>query len=86
MRTTRLVDALHEMGIEAEITEDGRWARLAGERCSVYVAEVAQGRGFLTWCDDPALRRVERHDDPVDAIRAGLQRAAHPAPRGGREP
>ena len=76
MGTTRLVDALCRLGIDAHVAVGGRWARIEGERFPVYVAETSHGRGFLTWCDDPAQRQVERHKDPADAIRSGLQRAA----------
>ena len=53
----------------------GRWAELRGERCPVYVVEVALGDGYFTWCGDPRERAVEFYRSPADAIEAGLRRA-----------
>jgi hypothetical protein len=72
---TRLVDALQALGLHGEIILSGRWVKLVGERCSVYVAEAAWGAGYFTWCDDPQARTVEFYRDPVEAIQAGLRRA-----------
>lgn len=71
----RLVDALQELRLDAEIAMEGRWARIQGERCFLYVVEMSRHRGFFTWCDDPEERAVEFHSDPVDAITSGLRRA-----------
>jgi hypothetical protein len=71
-----LVDALHQMGLEAEVAMDGKWVQIEGERCSVYVVELSRKRGFFTWCNDPDERAVEYHSDPFDAIHSGLRRAA----------
>ena len=73
---TRLVEALRALGLEGDIAQSGRWLTLRGQLCLVYVAEADWGQGFYTWCDAPDQRSVERYDDPVAAIRAGLQRAA----------
>ena len=75
---TQLVDALHTLGLQGEIALDGRWLMGKGERGAVYVTEVAWGGGCYTWCDDPHDRDVEFYPDPLDAIRAGLRRAANP--------
>jgi len=61
---------------DAEITLGGRWAKLQGERCQVYVVEAAARGGYFTWCDDPAERAVEFYRSPTEAIQAGLRRAA----------
>ncbi len=82
---TRLVDALREMGLDAAVSPGGRFVRIAGEQGAVYVAEAAHGRGFITWCDVPSERRVERHPDAMTAIQAGLRRAARSAPDNGKE-
>ncbi len=73
---TRLVDALHALGLDGEVTLSGRWVKLDGEHCPVYVVEAAWGAGYFTWCDDPQARTVEFYRDPVEAIQAGLRRAA----------
>jgi hypothetical protein len=73
---TRLVDALANLGRQAEISPSGRWVRFQGIHCAVVVAEASRGRVFLSWCDHPAERTVERYEDPVDAIAAGLRRSA----------
>ncbi len=73
---TRLVDALHELGLKGEISLSGRWVTLQGEWCAVYVLEGPWGAGYYTWCDDPAERVVERYADPTEAILAGLRRAS----------
>lgn len=79
----RLVDALRELRLEAEMAMEGRWVRIQGKRCSVYVVEMARQRGFFTWCDDPDERAIEFHEDALDAIRSGLRRAARPKTEGG---
>lgn len=73
---TRLTEALRALGLDGEISLSGRWLKLRGERCSVYVAEVAWAAGYYTWCDDRGARAVEHYLDPTEAIRAGLKRAA----------
>ncbi len=72
----RLVEALHELQLHGDVQLSGRWIKLDGERCTVYVVEAAWGTGYYTWCDDPLDRKVEVFRDPVEAIRAGLRRAA----------
>jgi hypothetical protein len=71
----RLVDALDELELDAELVMEGRWARIRGERCPVYVIEMSRHRGFFTWCDDPDERSLEYHADPLEAVRSGLRRA-----------
>jgi len=71
---TALVDALQHLGLESEVSLSGRWARFEGDCCTVYVAEAARG-GYYTWCDDPAMRTVQFHHNPNEAIQAGLLRA-----------
>ena len=73
---TRLVDTLHNLGLNGEQRFDGRWVKFEGERCSVYVIEADWGNGYYTWCDDPQGRTVEFYRDPAAAIQAGLRRAA----------
>ncbi len=60
---------------EAEIMLAGRWAKLFGERCAVYIFEAASG-GFYTWCDIADARSVEFYRDPQAAVIAGLGRAS----------
>lgn len=76
--STQLSDVLSELRLDAELDLDGRWARLHGELCEVFVAELKWGRGYITWCDHPAERTVEFYRDPRAAIRTGLSRAADP--------
>jgi hypothetical protein len=73
---TRLVQAVRELGIDGEIALAGRWVKLQGERCPVYVVEAARSGNYYTWCDNPQERAVEHYRDPREAIRAGLRRAA----------
>lgn len=75
---TRLVEALLALGLDGEVLLAGRWLRMRGVCAAVYVAESAEG-GYYTWCDAPGPRSVHAYADPVDAIRAGLQRAAESA-------
>ncbi len=74
----RLVDALLALGMAGEIAGGGRWVKLRGARCPVYVAETSGGTHFYTWCDDPDAREVEVYRDPTQAILAGLHRASGP--------
>jgi hypothetical protein len=74
---TGLTEALEALGLEGEeVALSGRWIELRGERFPVYVAEVAFGAGYYTWCGGPDERRVEFHLDPTEAIRSGLRRAS----------
>ena len=73
---TRLTDTLESLGLEGEVALAGRWVTIQGERTLVYVVEVARGSGYYTWCADPRARSVEFYHDPVEAIQAGLRRAA----------
>jgi hypothetical protein len=75
---THLTEALETLGLTAETSLAGRWTKLHGERCAVYVIEAAWAAGFYSWCDDPLDRVVEHHSDPIEAIRAGLKRASDP--------
>ncbi len=72
---TPLIDALRELELDAEVSLGGRWAELRGERCLVYVVEVAVADGYFTWCGDPLERAVEFYRSPAQAIEVGLQRA-----------
>ena len=76
---TRLVAALQALGLGGEIALAGYWVTLAGDRYTVYVAEIMSGRGYYTWGDDPDARVVEFYLDAAEAIEAGLRRASHPA-------
>ena len=73
---TRLVEALRALGMNARVGPSGRWIELEGERCRVYVVSALLEAEFYTWCDDPEARTVEHYADPVEAIQAGLRRAA----------
>jgi hypothetical protein len=75
---TRLVCALEQLGLEGDIDLAGRWVKLRGARCAVFVAEADWGAGAYVWCDDPVDRALQYYDDPVAAIQAGLRRAALP--------
>jgi hypothetical protein len=81
---TLLTEALETLGLEAEITLAGRWAKLQGERCAVYVTEAPWAGGFFSWCDDPLERGVEHHTDPIEAIQTGLKRASDHQGRAGK--
>lgn len=72
---TRLAEALDALNLRAELELSGRWARISGERCAVFVVEAPGDNQFYTWCALPDLRAVERYDDPIVAIRQGLWRA-----------
>jgi hypothetical protein len=80
--TPPLVAALHALDLEGEVSLAGRWVKLRGERCAVYVVEGSDHGGYYTWCDDPQERVVQAYRDPVEAIRAGLDRAARRQPSG----
>ena len=73
---TRLVAALQALGLEGEVALAGRWVKLRGERCAVYVAEATFGSGYYTWGEDPGARVVAFYLDPAEAIMAGLRRAS----------
>ncbi len=73
---TQLMRALESLGLDGEIALSGRWAKLRGERCSVYVVESSDESVYYTWCGCAEDRVVEAYGDPTEAIRVGLQRAA----------
>ncbi len=75
---THLVATLDRLGLKPEESLDGRWIKLRGAQCAVYVVEGLWGAGYYTWCDHPAARAVEWYRDADTAIKAGLRRAAHP--------
>ncbi len=70
-----MLEALCLLELVGEMSLDGRWVTLRGERCPVYVIETGSGE-FFTWCDDPLERTVKGFLDPCAAIVAGMQRAA----------
>ncbi len=72
---TTLVEALKALGLEGEIMLSGRWVRLQGELCFVYVAEMDWNERYCTWCDDPQARSVEFFSSAIVAIQVGLRRA-----------
>jgi len=72
---TQLEKALRTLGLVGEVDLSGRWARLHGEQCAVYVVEAANTSGYYTWCDEPYARSVEFYLDPSVAIQTGLHRA-----------
>jgi len=73
---THLIETLDLLGLQGEQSLDGRWVKLHGERCAVYVVEATWGNGYYTWCDDPQARAVEFYRDAHTAIKAGLRRAS----------
>jgi hypothetical protein len=77
---TRLVAALHLLGLAGEIDLCGRWVKLQGEPCTVYVVQAAWGDGYVTWCEDDQARVAESYLDPMEAIQVALRRAARPDP------
>lgn len=77
---TELVDALLALGLPSEISLAGRWARLEGGHCAIFVVAASRG-GYYTWCDDPAARSIQFHRTAHEAIQAGRDRAAHGAQR-----
>ena len=83
---TRLVQAMRALQLDGEVMLSGRWIKLRGDRCAVYVIE-ASGATYYTWCDDPKERWVQRYLDPTEAIQAGLRRAARSdGEAGGKSP
>ncbi len=77
---SRLVNALQSLGLQATVELGGRWVMLHGERCRVYVVQGPRSDGFYTWCDAADARSVKFFRDPIEAIQAGLHRAAQPEP------
>jgi hypothetical protein len=73
---TQLIDTLHALGLKGEIALGGRWVTLHAECSLIYVVEASWGGGYYTWLGDPRDRVVEYYHDPVQAIQAGLRRAA----------
>lgn len=73
----QLVEALHILGRQGEIDLTGRCVKLAGERCTVYVAELAREAGYCTWCDRAEPQSVEVYPDPIMAIYMGWWYAQH---------
>ena len=73
---TRLTEALLALDLHGEIALSGRWAKLDGERCAVYVAQAPWDAGYYTWCDDPDERVVKFYPTASEAIEEGLSRAA----------
>ena len=79
-----LLEALRAFGLPGHVSRSGRLLIIEGERGRVFVAEASGGRGYYVWCEQPDGRAVERHADPVAAIREGLRRAARGEPETGR--
>jgi hypothetical protein len=71
---TRLETALQALGLVGEVALGGRWVKVQGERCAVYVIESV-GQGYYMWCDHPEARLVQSYSDPTEAIQTGLRRA-----------
>ena len=81
---TRLSDALHMLGLAAEVELEGRWVKIDGDQGAVFVIEAAWGNGFYVWCAIPEERGVERYTSAIEAIQAGLRRASRsPTPPSG---
>ena len=74
---TQLVEALDALHLEGELSHADRWVKLQGQRCWVYVA-VVKGVGYVIWFDDAQERVIAFYRNPIDAIQAGMRRAAHP--------
>jgi len=72
---TPLAEALRDLGLDGDLSLDGRWLTLAGDRFRIFVVASARG-GYFTWCDDPAERTVLFQRDARAAIATGLRRAA----------
>ncbi len=72
---TRLVEAVQALGVEADFAPSRRLVKIKGERRTVYVAEVAWGSEYYTWCDGTEARTVELYATAREAIQAGLRRA-----------
>jgi hypothetical protein len=49
---TRLVAALQALGLDGEINLAGRWMKLQGKQCAMYVVEAAWGDGYFASCED----------------------------------
>jgi hypothetical protein len=76
-RMAHLGTVLEDLGLEGEVSPLGRWARLRGERGTVYVAHAAFGSGYYSWCDTPQEHTPHPYLDPAEAIQAALRRATH---------
>jgi len=75
---TPLVQALLALNLYAEIDLCGRWVKLQGAQCAVYVAVAAWSDGYVTWSEEGEACVAERYRDPMEAIQVGLRRAARP--------
>ena len=73
---THLVAALQALGLEGEVALAGHWVTFSGDRYIVCVAKPTCARGYYTWGQALDARVVEFYLDPVEAIQAGLRRAA----------
>ncbi len=73
----RLVDTLDALGLYGEIALSGRWVKIQGEQCAIYLVESVWGTSYLTWCDAPCDRTVHLYHDPIKAIEAALRCAAN---------
>ncbi len=75
---TRLLEAVQTLGLAAEMASSGRLVKIRGAMCTVYVADVAWGSEYYTWCDGAEARTVELYTTAHEAIAAGLRRAETP--------
>jgi hypothetical protein len=76
-----LGDILRARGLLFEESLSGRWVKIQGQECAVYVVEGVWSHSYLTWCDRWDAREIERYQTPEAAIIAGLRRAGGPASR-----
>ncbi|MDQ2809737.1 MAG: hypothetical protein M3Z04_22910 [Chloroflexota bacterium] len=71
-----LVEALAALGLQGEVSLEGRWVKVQSPCGPIYVAEAVSATQYYTWSDVPGARTVEYYPDPVTAIQAGLRRVA----------
>jgi hypothetical protein len=72
---THLVETIARLKLDGKVELGGRWVRLEGEHCPVYIVEDPFGASYFVWCGAPCDRTVKRYRDAREAINAGLERA-----------
>jgi hypothetical protein len=76
---TCLGNLLRAMGLSFEESLSGRWVKIRGRECAVYIVEGSRPPSYLTWCARWDARESARYRTPEEAIAAGLRRAGGPA-------
>jgi hypothetical protein len=74
---TSLVQAMEALGLSGEVSQSGRWVRLASKQGLYYVVEAAWGGGYFAFHEPPTAVEQEIYLDPVEAIQAGFRDELH---------